>query len=113
MADTGNDPAAESVRMMLYIDHPLPIPLDHPTAPRCFRGREAAHLFADSEEELLRYALSIGMEAAWLQRSGTIWAHFDLTGRRLKRVLRDKRRVISISRGQLAQMIRKRESLCL
>lgn len=38
------------------------------------------HMFADSEQELVEFAVKIGMQAGWLQR--TKFIHFDLTARR-------------------------------
>lgn len=77
--------------MSVYIDTPFTVPLDHPKAPRCFLGRQSAHLTADTVEELIDYAESIGMNRAWLQHAGRPSFHFDVTGARLKRVLADSR----------------------
>jgi hypothetical protein len=74
---------------MVYIDTPFDIPRDHPTAPRCFLGHKSAHLMADSEAELVAYARKIGMRESWIQRRGTPMVHFDVTGSRLARVLKD------------------------
>lgn len=71
---------------MLYVDSAFLVPDNHPTAPRCFKGKLAAHLTADTEEELVAYAVSIGMRREWLQKRGTAYCHFDVTGSRLTRV---------------------------
>ena len=42
---------------------------------------------ADSEAELIAYAVSTGMRASWIQKRGTAYVHFDVTGSRLARVL--------------------------
>lgn len=39
----------------------------------------SCHMFADSEEELIRFATNMGMRAEWIQR--TRFIHFDLTER--------------------------------
>ena len=74
---------------MIYLDTPGLIDADHPTAPKCFLGRNASHLVADTDEELLAYVKKIGMRASWIQYPGTWKAHFDLTGRHLERALKD------------------------
>jgi Protein of unknown function (DUF4031) len=74
---------------VIYVDSPFGIPVDHPTAPRCFKGRQSAHLMADTESELIAYARKIGMRTSWIQKPGTIRAHFDVTGTFLSRVIED------------------------
>ncbi len=44
------------------------------------------HLIADSEDELLAFALRLGMRRAWLQRDRGV-PHFDLTAARRARAL--------------------------
>ncbi len=92
---------------MLYIDPPRIIPNDHPTAPRCFRGRQAAHLMADTEAELVEYARSIGMAPGWIQKRGTAYAHFDLVGQHLETALADER-VKKVSVREMVELIRGR-----
>jgi len=94
---------------MIYIDNPFSVPDDHPTAPRCFRGKLSAHLMADTEAELVAYAKSIGMRESWIQKRGTAYVHFDVTGTRLTRVLRDER-VRRITPREMAIMIRTRQA---
>jgi len=76
---------------MIYMDSPFKVALDHYNAPRIFKGRLSAHLTADTEEELVEYARSIGMSKSWLQDSGTYRFHFDVTGKFLDRVMSDSR----------------------
>jgi hypothetical protein len=89
---------------MIYIDTPFTVPLDHPTAPLCFRGKQSAHLIADSQAELLAYATSIGLRREWIQKRGTAYEHFDVTASRLLRVLADER-VQRLSPRDMARMI--------
>ena len=89
--------------MSIYIDTPFDIPTDHPTAPRCFRGRQSAHLMADTEAELIAYAKSVGMRKSWIQKRGTACVHFDVTGSRLARVLADPR-VTRIGAKEMARL---------
>lgn len=49
-----------------------------------------SHLLADSERELMRFALEMGLKSSWLQAPGTHRAHFDLT---------EPRRRVAISLG--------------
>lgn len=59
-------------------------------AARVFRpGRLFTHLMADTEQELIDYAESLGMRPEWLQYSGTYRAHFDVMGTKLKAVMKD------------------------
>lgn len=97
--------------MALYCDTPFTVATDHPTAPRCFKGRQSIHLMADTEEELIAYAVSIGMKREWLQHRGRVTAHFDVTGSRLHRVLSDPR-VTKMEPKDLARwwMARRKES---
>jgi hypothetical protein len=95
---------------MIYIDNPFAVPKDHPTAPRCFRGKLSAHLMADSEAELVAYAVSIGMREDWIQKRGTAYVHFDVTGSRLNRVLSDAR-VRRLTPREMAVMIRERQTV--
>lgn len=75
---------------MIYVDIPMRVSPNHPTAPRCFRGKMSAHLMADSEGELIRYAVQkLRMKKAWIQRPGTRWVHFDVTGNYLSAALAD------------------------
>lgn len=56
--------------------------------PRCFRGQFFTHLVADTETELVAFAISVlGMRRQWLQKPGTPRAHFDVTGNRLQILL--------------------------
>jgi len=77
---------------MMYMDQPRRISKTDLRAPVCFRGRLAAHLFADTEEELLSYAVGVlGAKPEWVQRrEGRGGTHFDLTGRMLKRAMQDE-----------------------
>lgn len=38
-----------------------------------------SHLMADSTEELVAFALRLGMRREWIQKPGTAMEHFDLT----------------------------------
>jgi hypothetical protein len=56
-------------------------------AARVFReGKKFSHMIADSEGELISFAILIGLKAEWLQNAGTYRAHFDITARRFKNV---------------------------
>lgn len=72
---------------MVYIDTPGTVPLDQTSAPKVFRGREFVHLVADSHDELVAFAVSVGCRPSWIQKEGTPYEHFDLTGRCLSLAL--------------------------
>lgn len=92
---------------MIYLDTPVVIPGDHPTAPRCFRGHAAGHLMADTTEELVEYAASLGLKPEWIQHPGRPAEHFDLTGAKLARVLKDPR-VRKITWRECGELIQRR-----
>lgn len=75
---------------------------------RYFKDRMFTRLTADTEEELIQYALSIGMKTEWLQLSGTYKFHFDVTGPRLKIVLNDDK-VEVLSKRDFVRRIQKRK----
>jgi Protein of unknown function (DUF4031) len=74
-----------------------------------FRGRKSAHLMADTDEELITYAESIGMKANWIQSPGTYSAHFDIVGIKLEKVLKDNR-VIKLGREEWVEKYRNRRA---
>ncbi len=47
-----------------------------------WRWDESCHMFADSLEELHRFAAMIGMKRSWFQMGRTGIPHYDLTRRR-------------------------------
>jgi hypothetical protein len=96
---------------MLYIDTPFLVTREtFPNAPRCFIGKESAHLTADTEEELTVYARSIGMRPQWRQKYGTKYFHFDATGKFLEKVLTDER-VRKIDTRGFVRLIHSRSNL--
>ena len=42
------------------------------------------HLFADTKDELITFAMSIGLKEQWIQTSKNGWIHFDLTENKRK-----------------------------
>lgn len=72
---------------------------------RCLRSRQwpfqhAAHLFADSEEELHKFAESIGLKRAWFQNHPRL-PHYDVTVN--KRRLAVRRGAFSLTASQEVQ----------
>jgi hypothetical protein len=89
-------------------DTPTRIAFSQPGAPRCFRGQLAAHLIADTEAELLRYAAHVvGLKPGWIQRGDTAYAHFALTGLRLRRAWADSA-VRKVCRKDFIRIIKSR-----
>jgi hypothetical protein len=88
---------------MLYIDTPFEVDRNHPTAPSCFRGKLSAHLTADTREELMVYVVTVGMKPNWKQKWDTPYFHFDVTGSRLQKILKDDR-VMKIGAKDMAKL---------
>lgn len=62
--------------MTVYVDNAfIPARVGRLTSRWC-------HMTADSTEELVAFARSIGLRAEWIQYPGTWKEHFDLTERR-------------------------------
>ena len=77
--------------MAVYMDMPFLVPKEHPTAPKCMKGRKVAHLMADSHQELIRAAKRLGCNLNWIQCEGTMREHFDIVGAKLKAAMEDDR----------------------
>lgn len=73
--------------MAIYIENP-PV-CNGNRGPRCFRNKRFVHLVADSRQELIKYAVSIGMKIEWLQVSIMGTPHFDVVGEKLNIVQKD------------------------
>ena len=66
--------------------------------------RHSAHLFADSEEELHRFAIAIGLKRAWFQCHPRM-DHYDLTfGKRRQAVAAG---AVEVSDEQMVTMFKK------
>ncbi len=76
---------------MVYV-HELMQNLRSPTesqAAKVFRaGKSFAHMTADTEEELVAFAVKMGMKREWLQEAGTYRFHFDITPRRFAKIVK-------------------------
>jgi hypothetical protein len=90
---------------VIYVDTPFKVEKSqYPEAPHVFIGNYSAHLTADTQEELVAYAVRIGMKAKWLQHSNTYSFHFDVTGKFL-RIVTDDPLVKKITSRELAKML--------
>lgn len=82
---------------MIYVD---PI-INCLVAPN-WRCTRFCHMFADDEQELINFAVSIGCRIAWLQVSRSGVPHFDLTKRMRDRAIQagavsaDRRKVLAL-----------------
>jgi len=94
---------------MLYLDTPARVARPIRTAPRRFPWKLAAHLIADTTEELVAYAASLGVLAHWIQKPGTAEEHFDLTGAPLRDALADPV-VRKLTRVQMAAMLKRKRT---
>lgn len=83
--------------MSVYVDD-----LFNTKSSRRWPYSRACHLFADSQHELMAFALSIGLQRRWLQ-GGTL-KHFDLTaGKRMQALTRG---AIPLSRRSVVERIK-------
>jgi hypothetical protein len=93
---------------MIYVDalqkHPSAAYRDEREARRigARHGDQWCHLFADSVEELRRFARKIGLRVSWEQGSSNLVPHFDLT---------PSRRAAAVAAG--AQEIDRRQTVDL
>lgn len=59
-------------------------------------------MIADTTQELLEMADKIGVQRKWIQKSGTMWEHFDIA--KNKRTLAIKFGAIEITMMELGRM---------
>ena len=90
--------------MAVYVDDLYHWPI---SATRGVQARRVAvstggwwcHMTASSEDELVAFAVRIGMKRSWIQKPGTVKVHFDLT---------PARRVVAIRNGAVPVIRRRR-----
>ncbi len=58
--------------MTVYVDDMYKYPMGQ------FGRMKMSHMIADTQEELLRMADTIGVQRKWIQKKGTIHEHFDI-----------------------------------
>ena len=89
--------------MTIYVDDML-------RPANIFGARPAkwSHLFADTSEELLATAKTLGLNPAWLQHPGTHREHFDVTATIREQVIRLGAEQISYPHGTAELLARKR-----
>jgi len=63
------------------------------------------HLFADSQEELVSFAVKIGLNPVWIQKSNLGLIHFDLTASKRKRAVTAGAK--ELSKYEMADYLRK------
>jgi hypothetical protein len=74
-----------------------------------FRGMVMCHMVADTTDELLAMADSIGVNRKWIQKPGTYGEHFDIClSKRAKAV---RAGAIEINARELGLMLRARRQL--
>lgn len=93
--------------MTVYVDPLIQYPTSVKT-PVTFRGKPSCHMVADSREELVEFAVRIGLRPQWLQDEGKRTEHFDLTPR--KRQLAVANGAVSINLSQLVEIMRRKGS---
>lgn len=80
---------------MVYVDSLRKWPQKAQSGSRYFgEGRSSCHLAADTREELLAFAVRLGLRAEWLQTESLV-DHFDLTMN--KRVIAVRMGAIEVS----------------
>lgn len=82
--------------MSVYVDDLFPV-----MVTRKWRWPMVAHLVADSEEELHRFAASVGLRRPWYQQGHY---HYDLTPN--KRLAAIKAGALQVSRREMARIVR-------
>lgn len=88
--------------MSVYVDE-LMVYTNSSRAPRCFRGKESCHMYADTMEELHAMALKIGMKLEWFQADNRL-PHYDLVANRRARAV--KSGAIEHTRNQMVAFMR-------
>jgi hypothetical protein len=73
---------------MVYVDKLFIFPSKNQQAHRvgARHGHQWCHMWADSTEELMKFALSIGLKREWFQDSDNL-KHFDLVPSRRRRAI--------------------------
>jgi hypothetical protein len=69
-----------------------------------WRYGASCHMIADSVEELIEFAISIGLKERWIQLKRI--PHFDLTSKRREQAI--KAGAISLSRKEFVQKLREK-----
>ena len=64
------------------------------------------HMLADTRQELLAMATIIGVRHKWIQRSGTVYEHFDVC--QAKKALAIQHGAIEVSRKEFLSLILKK-----
>lgn len=72
-----------------------------------YRNMIMCHMLADTEQELLDMAKSIGVDPKWIQYQGTYRAHFDICLAKKEKAL--KLSAIEITHSQLRALLRKKK----
>lgn len=72
-----------------------------------YRNMIMCHMLADTEQELVNMAKSIGVDPKWMQYKGTYKAHFDICLSKKEKAL--KLGAIEITHGQLRALLRKKK----
>lgn len=76
-----------------------------------YRGMKMCHMIADSREELDSIADQIGVQRKWIQKSGTVYEHYDIC--LSKRKLAVKAGAVELSMKDLASRIRARRDAAM
>ncbi|MHB9833846.1 DUF4031 domain-containing protein [Paraburkholderia terrae] len=63
-----------------------------------------SHMIADTTEELVAMAMSIGMRPVWIQKAGTPGEHFDVA---------KGKRDLAIARGAVPVTVRQCSAMCV
>lgn len=72
-----------------------------------YRNMIMCHMLADTEQELVNMAKSIGVDPKWIQYQGTYKAHFDICLAKKEKAL--KLGAIEITRSQLRVLLKKKK----
>ena len=64
------------------------------------------HMIADSKEELLAMADTIGVQRKWIQKEGSIYEHFDVSLSMKQKAIRAG--AVQVSRKKLVEIMRRK-----
>lgn len=84
--------------MTVYVDDMYLYPIGQ------FGRMKMSHMIADTTDELVAMASSIGVQAKWLQKAGSSGEHFDIA---------QSKREIAIKRGAVAITMRECSAMCV
>ena len=85
----------------------MPLYVDHYRAP--FGRMKMSHLMADTKEELLRAAGTLGLRRSWLQHEDQPKEHFDVSESKRKLAI-DRLGAVPVTGRELVEIVRRKRT---